>query len=66
MAKEERLMDDDKPVPTKPCEVCEGSGQVCEFRGVSRFVLTWEDCPACGGMGVIPDQAEPEKRNETP
>jgi DnaJ-class molecular chaperone len=37
----------------KICEVCEGSGQICEFRGVSRFVLSWDDCPVCGGMGFL-------------
>lgn len=35
------------------CEVCEGTGQICSFRGVSRFALSWEDCPVCGGMGFM-------------
>ncbi|MDR3631929.1 MAG: hypothetical protein P4L42_16530 [Desulfocapsaceae bacterium] len=46
------MRDEERP-GQEVCEVCEGSGQVCEFRGVSRFVLTWDDCPACGGLGFI-------------
>ncbi len=46
------------------CDVCDGSGQRPHFKGVSRFVLSWEDCPTCSGMGylIVPDDApEPEK-----
>lgn len=41
----------------KKCEVCDGSGQRPHFKGVSRFVLSWEDCPVCAGMGylIVPD-----------
>lgn len=35
-----------------PCEICGGSGQIGMFHGVSRFVITWEDCPDCSGTGL--------------
>lgn len=37
--------------PRPPCSSCGGSGQVSFFRGVSRFVMDWEDCPDCLGTG---------------
>ena len=55
---------EDTPSPTKKtCEVCEGTGQVCSFKGVSRFALTWEDCPVCGGMGftLLPRDADEQE-----
>jgi DnaJ-class molecular chaperone len=53
-------MNEKENVQKKSCEICEGSGQVCSFKGVSRFVLSWEDCPLCGGMGFIVSALEPE------
>jgi DnaJ-class molecular chaperone len=41
-----------------PCEVCHGSGQRCYFKGESRFLLSWQDCSACGGTGYVNDLAE--------
>jgi DnaJ-class molecular chaperone len=41
---------------TKQCELCHGTGQRCYFGGESRFVLTWQDCPACFGTGEVPDE----------
>jgi len=38
----------------KICETCHGSGQVSYFKGVSRFLLSSEECPECGGLGFIP------------
>ena len=35
----------------QPCDLCDGSGQISYFMGVSRFLLSWEECPRCGGMG---------------
>jgi DnaJ-class molecular chaperone len=49
----------------KTCDVCEGSGQICEFKGVSRFILSWDDCPICGGMGfVMSDKEEADKNSD--
>ncbi len=46
----------------KKCQVCEGSGQVSYFGGESRFVITWEDCPACCGSGFEMDEEEKEEK----
>jgi len=35
----------------KICDVCGGTGQVSYFKGVSRFLLTSEECDACAGTG---------------
>ena len=35
------------------CQTCGGSGQVSSFQGVSRFLLSWEECPECCGLGYI-------------
>jgi hypothetical protein len=48
-------------VQKKICEICEGSGQVCSFKGVSRFVLSWEDCPLCGGLGFTASTLEQDE-----
>jgi DnaJ-class molecular chaperone len=37
----------------KECEFCGGSGQLTHFQGVSRFLLSWEECPQCGGLGFV-------------
>ena len=44
-----------------PCVMCGGTGQRAYFKGQSRFLLSWEDCPACGGTG---DTAE--RRGDDP
>ena len=59
-------MNDKQNIPTTTCDICEGSGQVCSFKGASRFVLTWEDCPICGGLGVIPQETDAEKTASNP
>jgi DnaJ-class molecular chaperone len=59
-------MNDNENLPKKTCEVCEGSGQICSFKGVSRFVLTWEDCPVCGGIGFTTLEADMEKTTLMP
>jgi hypothetical protein len=48
------------------CPVCLGSGQITYFKGVSRFVLSHEDCPECLGMGflIVPDQGDPETERD--
>ncbi len=37
----------------KICGVCDGSGQISYFKGVSRFVVSWDECPECGGLGYV-------------
>lgn len=41
-----------------PCNGCGGSGQISFFRGVSRFVMDWEDCPDCLGTGLAPSSKD--------
>jgi len=42
------------------CPGCGGSGQVSYFKGVSRFLLSCEECPECAGLGfrLDPEVAE--------
>ena len=35
----------------KVCDICGGTGQVSFFQGVSRFLLTTDECDACAGTG---------------
>jgi len=42
----------------KTCEVCGGTGQISYFKGVSRFLLSTDECEACAGTGCILDAAE--------
>ena len=37
----------------KICELCGGTGHISYFKGVSRFLLSTEDCPECAGLGFI-------------
>lgn len=46
----------------KTCEACNGAGQISFFQGVSRFFITWEECPLCGGLGHIPTES-PEQED---
>ncbi|MBU4262071.1 MAG: hypothetical protein KKC76_09395 [Proteobacteria bacterium] len=50
----------------KICEICNGSGQLSSFMGVSRFLLSWEECPECAGLGYIidPDAASKPQTGE--
>lgn len=52
----------------KECEFCAGSGQLTHFQGVSRFLLSWEECMECGGLGfVIVDEENIEQdKKESP
>jgi DnaJ-class molecular chaperone len=35
----------------KKCDICGGSGQYSFFKGVSRFLLSTEECAECAGTG---------------
>ena len=37
----------------KECEFCSGTGQLSFFKGLSRFLLSVEECPECAGLGVL-------------
>ena len=47
------------------CESCGGSGQLNYFKGVSRFLLSTEECPECSGLGYIYTDAEEADTRET-
>jgi DnaJ-class molecular chaperone len=46
----------------KVCKTCDGSGQISYFQGVSRFLITMDDCPECGSMKftVKPEENPPQ------
>ena len=53
----------------KICEFCNGTGQIKFFKGVSRFLLSSEDCPECAGIGFIvceemENKEEPRKKRD--
>ena len=46
---------------SKPCKQCGGTGQKCHFKGESRFLLSWEECPACCGTGYEIETSESDQ-----
>ncbi len=46
----------------KRCESCGGIGQISYFKGVSRFLLSYEECPECAGLGFL-FSSEKEENN---
>jgi ssDNA-binding Zn-finger/Zn-ribbon topoisomerase 1 len=50
----------------EPCPACGGSGQVSYFKGVSRFLLSCEECPECAGLGFRLDPVPPAEAGEKP
>lgn len=59
----------EKAAGKRTCDCCGGSGQISFFRGVSRFVMDWDDCPDCLGTGYIEvlekDVREEESRGKS-
>jgi hypothetical protein len=51
----------------RKCELCNGTGQYGYFKGESRFLLSWEECPACCGTGLADATSESaaDRRGET-
>lgn len=47
------------------CPGCGGTGQLSYFKGVSRFLLSCEECPECAGLGFRLDPEASEKPGET-
>jgi len=43
----------------KTCSTCGGTGQIGYFQGVSRFLLSWEECPQCAGTGYCESKVQP-------
>ncbi len=42
----------------RPCPGCNGTGQTTYFGGVSRFLLSYEDCPECNGVGFLAQKTD--------
>ncbi len=47
----------------KICIVCGGTGQIGYFKGVSRFLLSNEECEECAGTGIALEVAEDRKQS---
>jgi DnaJ-class molecular chaperone len=60
----------DKQEPAKPdqtpCPSCGGSGQLGSFGGVSRFVISWDECDECCGTGFILTDQDTGKADTSP
>ena len=50
----------------KICGICGGSGQVSFFRGVSRFLLSTEECETCAGTGLQLAPVDSREENNRP
>jgi DnaJ-class molecular chaperone len=48
----------------KTCDICGGSGQLSFFKGVSRFLLSTEECSVCAGTGLQLDAAGVEAADD--
>ncbi|MDJ0624610.1 MAG: hypothetical protein QNJ17_16725 [Desulfocapsaceae bacterium] len=42
------------------CDICGGTGQIGIFRGLSRFIMTYEECPECYGTGMNQNDGDEE------
>ncbi|XOF34890.1 MAG: hypothetical protein ACL93V_06270 [Candidatus Electrothrix sp. YB6] len=47
-------MENKQPV----CPACGGTGQLNQFKGESRFLLTVEECPFCCGFGYVQEEEQ--------
>jgi len=47
----------------KKCDVCGGIGQISFFKGVSRFLLSTEECSECAGTGYQIDPIKGQSGN---
>lgn len=45
---------------SRRCDVCAGTGQLCYFKGRSRFVMSYQECPVCCGTGLVDAAESPE------
>ena len=46
------------------CDICGGTGQVSYFKGVSRFLLSTEECSECAGTGYQLGISDEKKTNK--
>jgi DnaJ-class molecular chaperone len=55
-----------RQVRKEKCPICGGSGQVSFFKGVSRFLLSVEECEACSGTGFLQPETDRKKGDGEP
>ena len=49
----------------KICDICGDIGQVSYFNGVSRFLISTEECSKCAGIGYELDSLRENKGGQT-
>ena len=49
----------------KICDICGGTGQLSFFQGVSRFLLSTEECSECAGTGYDSNALKENKVGDT-
>ena len=50
----------------KTCDACGGTGQLSYFKGVSRFLLSTEECIECAGTGYQLNSIKDQAGNSNP
>lgn len=58
------MKDQAPPPPQTLCEFCNGTGEISSFKGVSRFLLSRQECPFCCGTGF--ESSMPDDRDLKP
>ena len=48
-----------------PCPICDGTGEITQFNGVSRFLLSNDPCPNCLGLGRVEDKGDQGGQTKT-
>jgi len=51
---------------SKTCPVCGGIGRVSFFKGVSRFLLSTEECQECAGTGCQLESEKDQREKQKP
>ena len=57
-------MTDTKIKQNTCCAGCGGTGQISFFKGVSRFLVSCDECPECSGLEYIPGAENNKEVND--